>query len=152
MPLNPSAFRGESRVKLRSSAYVLGYLGVLPFVALAPLGFILEYPHAQLAIAAVLAYGAVILSFLTGIHWAQGLHSGSAARLLWSCFPALVAWLALLMPAEFGLLALMLGFLLVWIAEKSCHWPSWYSKLRLHLSALVVLFLFIAWLAVAEVY
>ncbi|SFB99131.1 Protein of unknown function [Marinospirillum celere] len=147
MPLNSSAFQGESRVKLRSTGYLLGYAGLIPFVGLAAVTFFLPEPYPQYSISAQMAYAAVILSFLTGIHWGYGIQTGSAGRLLWSCFPALVAWMALLMPAEYGLIVLMLGLLLAWIAEKGCGWPSWYAKLRFQLSFIAVFSLFASWIA-----
>ncbi|MDR9468111.1 DUF3429 domain-containing protein [Marinospirillum sp.] len=149
MPLNSSAFQGESRVKLRSTGFLLGYAGLIPFVGLSGLSFFLPEPYPETVIAALMAYGAVILSFLTGIHWGYGIQSGSAGRLLWSIFPALVAWLALLMPAQYGLIVLMLALLLVWIAEKGCGWPSWYAKLRFQLSFVAVFSLFAAWISQA---
>lgn len=145
MPLNSSAFEGESRVKLRSTAYLLGYAGLIPFVGLAAASFFLSAEQLGLALAALMSYAAVILSFLTGIHWAQGLQSGSAGRLVWSIIPSLLAWLALLMPLDLGLPVVVLSLLLVWIAEKGCGWPSWYLRLRFQLSFIASLSLLAAW-------
>jgi len=149
MPLNYSAFQGESRVKLRSTAYILGYAGLIPFVGLSAASFLLDGHYLELAIAALIAYGAVILSFMTGIHWGHGLQSGSAGRLVWSILPSLLAWLALLMPAEFGLVVLSLALLLVWIAEKGCGWPGWYLRLRFQLSFIATFSLIATWVALA---
>ncbi|WP_114417441.1 DUF3429 domain-containing protein [Marinospirillum perlucidum] len=147
MPLNSSAFQGESRVKLRSTAYLLGYAGLLPFIGLAGAAYFMPQNYQEVSLSALMGYAAVILSFLTGIHWGQGIQSGSAGRLVWSILPALVAWIAVLMPLRLGLLALMLGMLLVWVAEKGCGWPSWYAKLRFQLTLIVVLCLGAAWVA-----
>ncbi|SFX72849.1 DUF3429 domain-containing protein [Marinospirillum alkaliphilum] len=145
MPLNTAAFQGESRVKLRSTAYLLGYLGVLPFYALALLTGSLPEPFADQALAALIGYAAVILSFMTGIHWGSGLSMGQAGRMVWSVIPALAAWLALLMPAVFALPLLVLSFILVWLADRGCGWPNWYSRLRFQLTFLVLLCLLGLW-------
>lgn len=145
MPLNTTAFQGESRVKLRSTAYLLGYTGLLPFLGLALLAIFLPDPFATQALNGLMAYAAILLAFMTGIHWCTGLNLGSAGRLLWSVLPALAAWVALLMPAVFGLPVLVLSYVLVWLAERGCGWPNWYIRLRFQLSFLVLLCLLSLW-------
>lgn len=145
MPLNTTAFQGESRVKLRSTAYLLGYVGMLPFYGLAVLALFLPEPFNLLALDGLLTYAAILLAFMTGIHWCCGLNLGSAGRLLWSVLLALVAWAALLMPPVFGLPVLALGYVLVWLAERGCSWPNWYIRLRFQLSLLVLLCLLSFW-------
>lgn len=145
MPLNTNAFQGESRVKLRSTAYLLGYAGLLPFYGLALLTVFLPEQLPTHPLNVLMTYAAIILSFMTGVHWCSGLNAGLAGRMIWSVFPALAAWLALLMPATFGLPTLLLGFVLVWLADRSCGWPNWYDHLRFQLTFFVLLCLLSLW-------
>ena len=55
------------------AAAVLGLAGVLPFVA-AAVGSLQPGPLGAFALTALIAYGAVILSFLGGIHWGMAIH------------------------------------------------------------------------------
>ena len=85
---------------------LLGYLGLIPFVALAVLSFLLGPVH-QAAIAfALLAYGATIASFLGAIHWGLAMPDpdGAKSQLAWGVVPSLLAWISLLLPVQFGLL------------------------------------------------
>lgn len=145
MPLNSNAFQGESRVKLRSTAYLLGYAGLLPFYGLALLTVFLPDPLPDQALNGLLTYAAIILSFMTGVHWCYGLNAGYAGRMIWSVFPALIAWVALMMPAVFNLPVLLLGFVLVWLADRGCGWPNWYDNLRFQLTFFVLLCLLSLW-------
>lgn len=47
----------------------LGVAGLVPFVVTLPAAYLASPPGQALAIQAFLAYGAVILSFLGGVHW-----------------------------------------------------------------------------------
>lgn len=130
----------------------LGYLGVIPFVAIAAGGMV--YPqivtdHAAFALA---AYGSIILSFLGGIHWGLAI-SGPAPngplgrRLILSVVPALTGWVSLLLAASSALLMLAGAFLLMLIFDILTagrgETPDWYPKLRwpLTLAAVVSLIL-----------
>ena len=93
----------------------LGYGGLLPFAAGA-LAVVTQ--QGAWALPALIAYGACILSFLGAIHWGWVLGpSGVAAKpglpvartLLLGVVPSLVAWVALLLPAEQGLGLLIVG-------------------------------------------
>ena len=93
----------------------LGYGGLLPFVA----GAIAVVTHqGEWALPALIAYGACILSFLGAVHWGWVLGPGgvtstpalpAARTLALGVVPSLVAWLALLLPAERGLALLIVG-------------------------------------------
>ena len=131
------------------SAAWLGGLGLVPFVALAA-SLVLAPADLKPTLAyALLGYGAVILSFLGGVHW--GLAIGGTApaaaeslktRLILSVIPSLVAWAALLMPAG-GLFVLAAAIALMLIvdlrATRAGHAPSWYPRLRIPLSVAVAL-------------
>jgi hypothetical protein len=133
---------------LTPAALRLGYAGLLPFVAGALLVWLVReeaHPYVALALS---AYGAVIVSFLGGIHWGLAFrHTEPPLRLLvWGVLPALVAWLAVIMPPSAGLV--ILGAMLVacyavdrrlYAEEGVAHW----LMLRFRLSAVASLSCFI---------
>ena len=89
-----------------STAKVLGYAGLIPFVVFS-IGAWVPLPYVDNAVPILVAYAAVILSFMGAVHWGVALSSPSRDRSKYyiaSVVPALTAWLALLMP-ETGLLA-----------------------------------------------
>jgi steroid 5-alpha reductase family enzyme len=130
----------------------LGLAGLIPFWACA-LGLAL-FPGAGVApetlLRAQVAYGAVILTFLGGVHWGVALRQAGAPswlRLAWGVTPSLIAWCALLLPPRNGLgllafgLAIAFGVDLRTLAEGIA--PDWYPRLRriLTTGALAALFL-----------
>ena len=83
----------------------LGYLALLPFAVGASLVWFVR-PDARAHVAAALsAYAATIIAFLGGIHWGFGFaHAAPEPRLfIWGVVPALVAFVAVLMPPYAGL-------------------------------------------------
>lgn len=132
-----------------SSAAWLGGLGALPFVALAGATPLLDGAPRPAVAYALLAYGATILSFLGGIHWGLAISPASgpdnprlAARLILSVMPSLVAWVALLVAGNAGLLLLataVAAMLAIDLrATRLGDAPPWYPKLRIPLSGVVV--------------
>ena len=94
----------------------LAYAGLLPFVGMAILMWLIDadlHPFVTLALA---GYGATIVSFLGGIHWGIGfrnvarMHNAPLFNFGWGVVPSLLAWVAITMPAYAGLplLALIL--------------------------------------------
>ena len=133
----------------------LGYAGLLPFVA-ALAGFLLSDAARQQYFAQqLLAYGAVILSFVGAVHWGIALASGRLRimRMALSVLPALLAWAALLLPAAAGAWLLLAGFLALRAWEASGPvadtLPAWYRRLRTRLTGAVVLVLLVFALAAA---
>lgn len=86
-------------------ARLLGAAGLLPFMAGAAAVWLLG-PQDRLPAAALLAYAALIASFLGGIHWGLAMRDApaDAAQLLWGVSPSLLGWLAVLLPPRWGLL------------------------------------------------
>ena len=86
-------------------ARVLGVAGLLPFIAGAAAVWLVG-PQDRLPAAALLAYAALIASFLGGIHWGLAMRDSpaDAAQLLWGVSPSLLGWLAVLLPPRWGLL------------------------------------------------
>jgi len=90
-----------------SVAVRLGYLAVLPFVVGAALVWAIETDLRATASLALTIYAAVVVSFIGAIHWGLGFaKTDPAPRLfVWGVVPAILACLAALMPARFGLVA-----------------------------------------------
>ena len=136
-------------VKTPASAAWLGGLGAAPFVALAGgAPFLVGAPRLW-ALHALLAYGAIILSFLGGIQWGLAIaRPGGASpdtlggRLIVSITPSLAAWGALLVPERAGLILLALSIAaMLWVdlrATRLGQAPAWYPRLRIPLSCAVI--------------
>ncbi|MGA1288187.1 MAG: DUF3429 domain-containing protein [Rubrivivax sp.] len=126
-----------------SSARWLGYAGLLPFLgcALAAHG---ASSVADLALQALVAYAALIATFLGGIHWGFGFASGRSGWALfgWGVTPSLLAWVALLLPVQPGLLLLSATLVVAFAVDRRVY-PRFGAEawlgLRLQLSAVAVL-------------
>ena len=151
--LNSNETAKSDASSVPSAAARLVGLGIIPFAGLSlATPFASDALKAQLSFA-LMAYGAIILSFLGGIHW--GLAIGGVPQsdnTLWrrialSILPSLVAWAALLAPSSIGFLVLAAAFfamLLVDIRASGMHEaPAWYPKLRWPLSCGAVAALFL---------
>lgn len=131
----------------------LGYGGLIPFFVSAAV-FALGGTGSGIAGAALMAYGAVILSFLGAVHWGRVLevprHPGGGRLAVWGVIPSIGGWLAMLLPPTFGLpvMAMMFGVVLAVDLRLLAHHParSVYLPLRLRLTAVVAALLVIAWL------
>jgi hypothetical protein len=131
-------------------AVLLGWAGVMP-VALLTAAIVLSIEPLSLdARAALLAYGAAILSFLGGAQWGVLLpRNPEEASLLWrygvSVLPALLGFLCLLAPHTLGLVGLAAGLIGLLAYDLSTIRgglaPGWYGTLRLQLSRSVVVLL-----------
>ena len=104
----------------------LGYAGLVPFVGLALLLWVVSIEvHAFVSIA-LTGYAALIASFLGGIHWGIGLRHNAPQRqlhMVWGVTPSLVAWVALLMPAFAGLPVLALLLIACYLVDRKT-WPE----------------------------
>jgi hypothetical protein len=132
-----------------------GLAGLLPFLACALLPLATDAAWHPLAQQALVAYGAVILTFVGAIHWGIALmaprHPASAACFGWSVVPALWGWLALF-PSFIASLALLgAGFIVQlavdYRAAGALGLPAWYLALRSLLTSGVLLSLLLASLA-----
>ena len=115
----------------------LGYAGLIPFVVLSALMFRGEWQ--QQAGQALVAYGAVIISFLGAWHWGSAVSGATlgnpARRLLFGVTPALIGWAALFLPLNYGLILIVTGLLLTYLADV--RWGvthAWYLRLRTRLT------------------
>ena len=134
--------------KMVLTARILGYGGALPFLggAIAANQQITIWGFAPAYF--LLSYGAIILSFLGGLHWGRVItspsenHRSDSAWLIWSVCPSLLGWAALLLPIKVGAVVLSLCFLAaLGVDQKLLReqvWPVWMRPLRLHLSLFAV--------------
>jgi hypothetical protein len=116
------------RTELPPWMATLGYAGLVPFAACAVL--LLAVPEAglrSLVERALLGYGAVILSFLGGVHWGLALRGdpGRGPRMLAiGVVPSLVGWVALLAPFETAAAIQVGAFGAFWLYEHRVLGPS----------------------------
>ena len=100
--------------RIFTAARVLGLAGLLPFVALALALGMLDAPGLRVwAGNALVAYGALVASFLGGIHWGLAMQNVQPVnlRLGWGVLPSLLAWVALFLPLSLALM-LIAGLLI----------------------------------------
>jgi hypothetical protein len=85
----------------------LGFGGLIPFVGLAAALWVVRPGAGPLASLALLAYGAIIASFLGALHWGLVMREQPfppLTSLLWGVVPGLLGWAALLLGQTLGLL------------------------------------------------
>lgn len=142
--------RGEGRGAAPPSALALGAAGLVPFVGLAAL--VLAGRTELFGVAtrpALLAYGAIIASFLGGIRWGLAAERGLGLRDYGlSVLPSLLAWAALALPAPWdlrgiGVVVLAWGLVDQDLPRRGVA-PRWLGRLRLALSAVAGLSLLAA--------
>lgn len=137
----------------------LGLGGLVPFVTLAALSWLVNDEALPYVALALVAYAALIASFLGGLHWAvvwlgevRALAtplSPEAARrhLLWGVCPALLAWPGLLMPPHAALPWLGALLLACYGADRRLYPAAglggWLT-LRFRLTAIAALSCFLA--------
>ena len=116
---------------------------------------LLEGEARTFAVRALVAYGAVILSFLGAVHWGLLLRQPDAAapaRLAIGVLPSLVGWVALLLPDRYALALLVVSFGAFWLYEHrvvgTALLPLGYLGLRRYLSLAVCALLTLGLLSV----
>lgn len=156
----------------------LGYGGLLPFIALATIlivtgrvthggagmtsagitGASVEGAGSDglglLASRALVAYGAVILSFVGALHWGFAMtlpnlrEQRRRIAFIWSVVPALLAWAGLLLAPALGAALMIVAFLAQYAQDRNLSkhgtLPGWYLPLRLRLTAIACVCLAIA--------
>ncbi len=123
---------GQDAAAPRAAAW-MGYLGLLPLIA----GMIGMWAGVAGAGTWLAAYGAVILSFVGAIHWGMAAGRGRYAPSPYalSVVPALVGWVALLLPLGAGLVALAFaGWRIAEYGLLDAHQPGWLRRLRTRLT------------------
>ncbi|MEZ8931064.1 MULTISPECIES: DUF3429 domain-containing protein [unclassified Vibrio] len=136
----------------RNTMAKLGYMGLIPFL----FGLLLSLTDSQFFSLSgetfFITYSVVILSFLSGILWGNGIENfesqSSNKALILSNIIVLAAWLAVLLGEQqefLTTLILILGYIAVWRAERSMReenqseGPDGYFDMRTRLTSSVVL-------------
>ena len=128
----------------------LGYGGLVPFIVLALLAAYGPEGWRTTALPALVAYGALILSFLGGITWGIALGARESDRPLYliSMAPFFLGWIALLLPTWVGIWVLALAFVVTLYNDLAVMRrdlaPAWFRTLRTVLTACVVVCLVLA--------
>lgn len=143
----------------RGLILTLGYGGLIPFGLLAATLWLVAPNLRDFVALALVAYAALIASFLGGIHWGIGWNAGvlgsvrhsgqphaQRRHFLWGVVPSLLAWPGLLMPPYAGLA--WLGFVLMmgYLADRTLYAHAGLQRwltLRFRLSAVASLSCFI---------
>ena len=127
-------------------AFLLGWLGVIPFAAFALLAATGSVLPNGAAMNGLVLYGAIILSFMGGAQWGLSMVMGGSTmrtRLAISVLPALAAFGLWFLPAPgalLGLAAVFVALLLYDIATaRAGAAPAWYPALRIQLTSAVVI-------------
>jgi hypothetical protein len=126
---------------------LLGSAGALPFVAAFVTTLLLGEAVHEIAGTVLLAYAALILSFLGGIQWGltmaeYGGEGERTDRYALSVLPVLISWSALFAPLSLGYWILAAGFLWALVMDilalRAGFAPLWYRYVRIPLSIVVV--------------
>lgn len=125
---------------------ILTYLGAIPFIFLSYLNFINYQNIFSLNTSfIVLAYGAIILSFISGIHFCYAILQDKFSQelLVLSNIIALISWLSLLLNSVLGITILIFAlFVNLLIDYKACKLgiiPNWFFSLRLRITLIVII-------------
>jgi hypothetical protein len=112
------------------AAQCLGFGGLIPFVGLAVVLWLVPSASQPLWATALLGYGATICSFLGAIHWGLTMRDGPAPRtssLLWGVIPSLLSWVALTLGAAPGLLLIVVTLCACFAVDRLA-----YPRAQLH--------------------
>jgi hypothetical protein len=128
-----------------TTAKFLGYAGLIPFVTFS-IGSWIPLPYISDAVQILIAYAAIILSFMGAIHWGLAMsraNQNHSQYFIASVIPALTAWLALLLPDTLALVVLLCGFIALFAYDRAVKssqaLPEWYIPMRKALTLVVVL-------------
>jgi Protein of unknown function (DUF3429) len=123
----------------------LGYAGLVPFVLLAVLLWTVRADAQGPVALALVCYGAVIASFLGGVHWGlAGQLPAQDAKLhyVWGVLPSLLGWVAVVLPAVAGLALAGLTLLACYLVDTRSYppvgWAAW-LPMRLRLTVVALL-------------
>lgn len=141
--------------RIKRIAWILTIAGAIPF-AVATAYIFRGETHVRIpAIAALVTYSAVILSFLGGIEWGLALREEAgnertrAVALGLSTVPSLAAWAVLWLPGPLHQLGMALGiFVFAWAADQYLTsrglLPTWFVDLRTAITGVVAVILGVA--------
>jgi hypothetical protein len=147
----------NSPTSIPGAALLLGLAGLIPFLGgAAALWAMLPGVAPERGLQLIIAYGAIILSFLGGIRWGTAIGPYDPRRqgleFAASVLGSLAGLAAIFIPAVPALTLLIAGFLMqaLWdvTSVESGRLPAWFGKLRMLLTAGAVISLTAALVAV----
>ena len=102
----------------------LGFGGLFPFVGLAAALWVAPPGARPFVGLALLAYGAVIASFLGAIHWGLVMREAPAPPVLswvWGVVPSLLGWVAVLLGHAQGLVLMAALLWACWAVDRALY-------------------------------
>lgn len=141
--------------KAHFTARVLTLAGAIPFVGLAFAVWIVPAAYHVQVGNVLIAYAAIILSFLGGIQWGGAValaeSAPKSAQTMWllSVVPSLLAWAMLFVPGSGArVIVTICLFAFVWVIDALLHLqkliPNWFFRLRTLITGIVITSLLIA--------
>lgn len=109
---------------------IMGYAGLIPFVGLGLSVQFADSPNDLIALESLVAYGAVIASFLGALHWGACFRTiGQNTRnrwldhsvWIWGVIPALVSWLAIHIYIPLALLLLAITLIVQRLIDQNTY-------------------------------
>ena len=137
----------EEKKEIERLASILGYSGTIPFLSLAVILLLVEGESSELIALALHLYGAIILSFLGGLHWgriASKQYNKISDKwvLMYSVIPSIIGWLSYLLFDIWQEASSMLivGFIISYAIDiqfiKIGEWQLWMRPLRKNLTVI----------------
>lgn len=137
-------------------AFILGWGGVIPFIASATLVLFADPFTGIIAANMGSIYGGFIIAFLGAVHW--GATTGDSAsgskqnwRYIWSVLPALAMTAVAVLPPMIKLPLMILTLALCWGVDlyttQRGGFPAWYMKMRHGLTSVAMISLGVMWTA-----
>ncbi|MBO6900784.1 MAG: DUF3429 domain-containing protein [Rhizobiaceae bacterium] len=157
-PEKPEEIQAREQTSPQTVARRLGYAGLVPAIVLSLwlYGIPVDHLWRETTIALLTGYAAVVLSFLGGIRWGYAMADtgDDTARLLAiSVVPALGGWAAFFIPPPYSFVILAVAFAAhgAWdsLSAQSGNMPGWFARLRMQLTAGIVLTMIVAFAATA---
>ena len=146
----------QDRKKVIRTAYFLGYAGALPFIGLSLLVLFADERLASFVKLALHLYGAIILSFLGGLHWGRIASQNQFASsdrwvLAYSVVPSLIGWSSYLLVGIWrdSVWFLIIGYILAYYIDrqflKDGKWAPFMGSLRFNLTVIACLSLTVSY-------
>lgn len=132
-------------------AFILGWGGVIPFVASATLVLFADPFTGILAANMGSIYGGFIIAFLGAVHWGAITDSKQNWRYIWSVLPALAMTAITLLPPIIKLPLMMVSLAVCWAVDlyttQRGGFPKWYMSMRHGLTGVAMISLGVMWAA-----
>jgi hypothetical protein len=142
----------------RALATRIGFAGLVPLAVLTIwlAGIPVDHVWRDMTIRLLTAYSAIVLTFLGGTRWGAALAAGhprTARDIALGVLPALLGWIVLFIPPQYGFVLLAVAFAAqgAWdtLAGQAGTLPPWFARLRMQLTAIAVVAMIVAFAATA---